>query len=327
MRISVVIPSYNAASFLPHSIGAIRAQTRAVHEVIVVDDGSSDGSREVATALGATCLRTAVNSGPAAARNIGIRHATGDAIAFLDADDFWDADHCANTVRLLERWPDALAAFAGVRYVGDPLGPPARHQGAFETPLDLFWTLLETNVINESAIVARRSALLDAGGYDETMRFSEDYDLWLRLALRGRFVAAEPITANYRVHGAQTTSRAAERLANGRWRARAHARGEAVALGWRAPQLERLDETLRSLWRDDLRCAWRSGDRVLLDATLRQSELVPGSGALLARWQQRTRRYWALWTPLVATWGRLPPAARAALKWPLRLLPRASASA
>lgn len=325
MRISVVIPSYNAASFLPHSIGSIRAQSRAVHEVIVVDDESSDASREVATALGAICLRTGINSGPAAARNVGIRHATGDVIAFLDADDFWDAEHCANTVSLLERWPDALAAFAGVRHVGDTLGPAARHRDAFETPLNLFWTLLETNVINESAMVVRRAALLDAGGYDETMRFSEDYDLWLRLSLRGPFVAAEPVTANYRVHGAQATSRALERLASGRWRARAHAREAAVALGWRAPQLDRLDETLRALWRDDLRSAWRSGDRDVLDATLQQSGLVPDSGALLARWRERTRRYWALWTPLVATWGRLPHGARTALKWPLRLLRRATA--
>src|SRR5689334_22859965 len=90
MRVSAIIPCYNYGKYLARAIDSILAQTYAVSEIIVVDDGSSDNTREVATSYGG-CVRYIYqqNAGRAAARNHGIREATGDWIALLDADDWW----------------------------------------------------------------------------------------------------------------------------------------------------------------------------------------------------------------------------------------------
>jgi glycosyltransferase involved in cell wall biosynthesis len=102
--IAVVIPAFNARAFVADAIACVRAQTMRVSEIVVVDDGSRDGTGSVAARAGARVVRQR-NRGPAAARNLGIRATTGRWIAFLDADDVWDADklerqsHLANTFR------------------------------------------------------------------------------------------------------------------------------------------------------------------------------------------------------------------------------------
>src|SRR5690349_9528715 len=93
-RISVVIPVYNSERFLPEAVGSVRAQQNKVSEIIIVDDASTDGSADVAYALGSdiTVIRNYENMGPAASRNRGIQAASGSLIAFLDADDLWPND-------------------------------------------------------------------------------------------------------------------------------------------------------------------------------------------------------------------------------------------
>src|SRR5512141_1700966 len=84
LSLSVVMPCFNGAGYLADAIASVRAQTRPVREILVVDDGSTDGSAELAASLGARVLRTAGREGPAAARNLGIREASGDALGFVD---------------------------------------------------------------------------------------------------------------------------------------------------------------------------------------------------------------------------------------------------
>jgi len=322
--ISVIVPSYNAARFLPEAIASVRAQTRPALELIVVDDCSSDGSLEVARALGATCLSASAHSGPSTARNIGLRAARGEIVAFLDADDYWEPTHLERTVGLLERYPTAGVAFGGVRqftYPDDPAdaGSIRQHHGApIGTPGDIFWPLLHQNLLSQSAAVARRSVLLSVGGYDESMRFAEDYDLWLRVALRAHFVEAPGVTTNYRVHSAQS-SRSAPRMAEGWWTARTHARA-LVAVSGSAQALERVDAMMRQAWEAELRGAWRSADRALLDTVLAQHDAIPGAARLLAHWERRVRRFWPVWAPAAFLWESLPRALRSALKAPGRLL-------
>lgn len=323
--VSVVVPSYNAERFLPEAIASVRAQTRPALELIVIDDCSSDGSLDVARRLGATCLSTPAHAGPSAARNVGIRAARGALVAFLDADDLWEPDHLARTVELLERFPSAAVAFGGVRQftydvdLRNVAGPPLHRAGApLGAPADIFWTLLHENLLSQSAAVARRDALIEAGCYDESMHYAEDYDLWLRVALRAPFVGTPSVTTNYRVHSAQS-SRSAPRMAQGWWTARAHAR--AIVAATQPPQaLERLDVVMRQAWEADLREAWRTADRARIETVLALHDSVPGAATLRSRWERRVRRFWPMWAPAALVWDRLPRSLRAALKAPRRLL-------
>jgi glycosyltransferase involved in cell wall biosynthesis len=185
--VSVVIPSYNAATYLPQALASIRTQLRAPDEIVVVDDGSTDDSPELARRAGARVLRTPTNGGPAAARNLGIREARGDVVAFLDADDLWEPTHLAVLLQLLERHPSAVLAFSRERRIGGWEGEHPRVLPENEA-VDAFWPLLRKNFIPQMGVVARRDALSAVGGYDESMRYAEDYDLWLRLALRFPFL-------------------------------------------------------------------------------------------------------------------------------------------
>ena len=138
--ISVVVPAFNAARFLPEAIASVRAQTRTGAELIVIDDCSTDDSLEVARSLGATCLSTPTNSGPSAARNIGLRAARGELVAFLDADDYWEPNHCETTAALLDAHPGTAVAFGLSRTVGSTEIRPAEQAPVPEgVPANVFW--------------------------------------------------------------------------------------------------------------------------------------------------------------------------------------------
>src|SRR5208337_4910913 len=116
ITISVVIPAYNAERFLPRCFKSVFAQTLKPEEVIVVDDGSTDNTAAVAAALGATVVSQA-NSGVAAARNLGISHASGEWIALLDADDLWAPDKLERQVALIR--PETVLVYTGIRFFDD----------------------------------------------------------------------------------------------------------------------------------------------------------------------------------------------------------------
>lgn len=186
MRVSVVIPAYRAAGTIGRAIDSIVAQTHPAHEVLVVDDGSPD---DLPTAVApywdrATLLRKP-NGGAASARNLGIEHASGDLIAFLDADDYWEPQKLEKHVELYERYPQ-LGLTCG-RYFNQPPGGERQEQPlvpgiAYDQLLkpdgpDAFE--LGTRVWT-GTVVVRRSILAD-------MRFvsglepAEDRHLWVRL--------------------------------------------------------------------------------------------------------------------------------------------------
>src|SRR5258705_5670466 len=105
MSISAVIPCFNAAPWLRAAIESALGQSRPVAELIVVDDGSTDCSRAIASEYPVRILRVPENRGHASARNLALREAAHDMVAWLDADDFWDPHHCAVVVPLLEAHP------------------------------------------------------------------------------------------------------------------------------------------------------------------------------------------------------------------------------
>lgn len=272
LRVSAVLPCYNGELWLEGAIDSIRTQTRPVHEIIVVDDGSADGSRDVARSSGARVIEHPGNFGNGAARNTGIRAATGDAIAWLDVDDRWRPRHVEIVAGLLERTPDAAAAFGAVQVFGssDQLIPgyvPMSGQ-AEEALVKAFHDWLHTTI---SAIV-HRSALLAVGGFDEEERYAVDFDLWLRLARNHRFVATDEITADWRWHEAQLSSRK-ERQYAALYRYRRRFLNGLSAAG--DDMLRRqLEQELGEIWRSELNAAVDSRDKATFRAIACAEPLV-----------------------------------------------------
>ena len=127
MKISAVIPAYNSAAFISDALASIRHQTFPVDEIIVVDDGSTDNIEEVVRSIDPGIVYiTQKNQGPSAARNRGIEAATGDWIAFLDADDQWTPHKIKNQLLALERHPELqliASDMAEIDHNNNPITP------------------------------------------------------------------------------------------------------------------------------------------------------------------------------------------------------------
>jgi glycosyltransferase involved in cell wall biosynthesis len=208
MKISVVIPAYNAAHFLPRSLASVFAQTRPPDEVIVVDDGSTDSTARIAEELGAKVIQRP-NGGIGAARNAGLRQASGEWIALLDADDSWAPEKLARQVALIQ--PGVVFVYTGVTLFDDQ--GPRGAQAAVDPPAAK--RLLRTcNPILPSSVLVRRQAVLAAGGFREGARTCEDWGMWVRLLPFGSFAAVpEPLT-NYYLHP-QSISASPKRMLDG----------------------------------------------------------------------------------------------------------------
>lgn len=301
--VSVVVPSYNARPWLAEAIRSAQAQSLAPLEIIVVDDGSTDGSVETARQAGATrIVSDGVNRGPSATRNRGIQAASGDLVAFLDADDRWLPDHLERSAATLERHPDADVAFSGYRQFGQ-VSREVRAEVESGRPLDLSVSLLDVNHVLQSTAVVRRSALLAAGGYDESRRYGEDFELWLRLSLTSKFAATGAITVEYRTHPGQVTARPA-RMYRGAWEARAE---HLARLLQRTPaDREALTALLQRRWEADLQMAWRERDDTVLKDVLALDRFVPDSGPIAARWRRRLRFQRRAWRVVAWIYDRAP---------------------
>lgn len=211
MRIAIVTPAFNIASFLAATIRSVLAQTHPDWRMIVVDDGSTDATAAVARGFQDPRLRVVSqpNQGVSAARNAGLALADAEAVLFLDGDDQLTPDALARLAGVLREHPRANAAVgAHARMamdgsVASPV-PPAR--GDLLGPL-----LIRNRFINGGHVLIRRAALHAAGPFRTDLAFGEDWEFWVRLALTGTFVAdpnPEPV-----LHALDRPSGAFRRLA------------------------------------------------------------------------------------------------------------------
>lgn len=198
MRISAVIPTYNRAHTVARAVDSALEQTFALHEVIVVDDGSRDGTAGVMARYGDRSQSPPVrylrqdNAGPAAARNRGIREAAGDWIAFLDSDDRWLPDKTARQVAALEACRGALMAYCSMWMVPES-GEPRLLRAVDPRRL---WPRLryENSISGGSAVLAHRATMIELGYFNESVIGVEDWEMWFRLAQRGPAVCvADPL--------------------------------------------------------------------------------------------------------------------------------------
>jgi glycosyltransferase involved in cell wall biosynthesis len=256
--ISVVIPTHNRAHLVRRAVASALAQTFADLEVIVVDDGSTDGTGALLASLTdprVRALRLPRRTGAARARNAGVAAARGEWIAFLDSDDEWTADKLARQAALAggDGAPSVVTCICAVRRGDDVRHTPAPDDLVAD---DMFTHLLRWNrrPPTTSAYLVARRALLEVGGFDERLPSAQDIDLWLRLAqARHAFAAvAAPLVVKHEHDGPQI-SRDAVAVLRGflamerRWGAPMRARlGAERYEAWKARRLRAVRELGRA---------------------------------------------------------------------------------
>jgi glycosyltransferase involved in cell wall biosynthesis len=217
-KVSIVIPSFRMGRFLPASLGSIGNQTYKNWELIVVDDcGPEDGTAtsvaNFADRFGANrvvYLRNDTNQGVSKSRNIAIENSTGEFVAFLDADDFWETTFLETCVSRHRQEPELDVISTAVEVFGDKVDMP-RTMGltSFER-LHFPHSMSIGNPIQPSAVLVRRSLLQKVGGFtacDHIKQINEDWDLWIRLVeAGGRFGFIPEPLSRYRVHDQNATA-------------------------------------------------------------------------------------------------------------------------
>jgi|CXWL01.1.fsa_nt_gi glycosyltransferase involved in cell wall biosynthesis len=218
--VSVVIPAYNCGNYIGETLESVLKQDYPRLEVIVVDDGSTDNTKDVVVAFSSDRVRYVyqVNSGgPSGPRNTGIQHARGQFVAFLDADDIMLPGKLQCAVQLLERDPTLGLVFANFVKFDEVNG---QHSGSFLDTYENFWRLPKTqvgdfqyvikadvaydgliveNYIGTSGVVVPKKVLAQVGPFDLQLRGPEDYDMWLRIAFAYDIGYVDMIGHRYRL--------------------------------------------------------------------------------------------------------------------------------
>jgi glycosyltransferase involved in cell wall biosynthesis len=228
MKVSVVVRSYNRGYVIGEALASALTQTYRNFEIIVVDDGSADGTSEVVKRFRSEkvrYIRHDRNRGVSAAGNTGIKAATGDAIAHLDSDDLWKPEMLSSLVGFLTRHPEVGAVFCDVEVIrnGKSTSSIASSMHAFPKLLathlhansddfvfsnrEMYLCLLEEVPIKPTSVLIRRDILKGMEGYKESWVSGEDWELYLRISKRHRFGYLNRQLAKMRVYGDSTLSK------------------------------------------------------------------------------------------------------------------------
>lgn len=235
-RVAIVIPVHNNEDFLALSLDSVLAQTLTDWQCIVIDDGSTDTTADVARRYlrdPRFSLILQANAGSPAARNAGLANVAAGTpyVAFLDGDDIWLPDALQTLVERLDRDERAVGVYGVAEYM-DPLGQPLRpgeHSArqrdrrrvrgvdlASVPPAEgttTFAQMVVSGPIWPSAVAVHRRAVVDAvGRFDESLRLQQDWDLYLRTSRRGDYLFLDQQVAWYRQHGTNVTHRTVERV-------------------------------------------------------------------------------------------------------------------
>ena len=187
--ITVIVPAYQTEPFLEATLASVARQSRGPFELIVVDDGSTDGTCAVVESFANTNPKLSVrllrepHRGPGAARNAGVRAAISEWIAFLDSDDLWHQEKLERMLIAIEANPQAnffchnetMRALNGVERVTD-------YSVKFSCDKPVSRQLYKNNCFSTSAVVCRRDLVLKWNGFDETLTSAQDYELWLKMS-------------------------------------------------------------------------------------------------------------------------------------------------
>jgi glycosyltransferase involved in cell wall biosynthesis len=297
--VSVVIPCFNQAHFLPEAIESVLGQTYADVEIVVVDDGSTDNTAAVVARYPTVRYVRQENAGAAAARNTGLRLTNGDLLTFLDADDFLSRDALAVGVRALEDHPEVAFVFGYATFLmEDGTEPSVPYRPTFTD--DYYARLLAGCPIGApGSVMCRRSVFSVVGPFDRDLRHLEDYDFYYRVAREYPIHCHGDTVVTYRRHGTNATSSGG----------RAALRDAMIVVG-RQREFARRDPTLWKAYLDGRRYwAGHLGLQLVRDA---QADLARG------RWNPAARDVSTLlrWSPRdVLTLMRSPRRLSAMPEW------------
>ena len=191
--VSVIMPAYGVAQYIGQAIDSVLAQTFTNYEVIVVNDGSPDTDqleRVLEPYFGRLIYIKQQNRGVSAARNAAIGAARGKYLAFLDPDDFWEPEYLAVQVRALESDPTIDAFYPNASLVGDTSNAGRTYMDICPSQGDVTFESLVTERCHVPIfLTARTEVVKRAGMFDESLRVSQDFDLWLRIVKSGGRIA------------------------------------------------------------------------------------------------------------------------------------------
>ena len=205
-KVSVIMPTYNRARYIVEAIKSVQSQTLRDWELIVVDDGSTDGTDGIMQELAKADLRIryvkqGVNLGIAKTRNHGVSLARAGYIAMLDSDDIWTtADKLTKQVSFFEQNKKLGIVGTNAFFInedGKPIGKRTRFPS---DDIDIRKVELYRNILMQSGLVIRKSAILQAGGYDPQFSIFDDHDLWLKIGKNYEFMILPSLDLTYRIH-------------------------------------------------------------------------------------------------------------------------------
>lgn len=199
-RVSVIIPCYNHAQYLKEAIQSVLSQTYKDFEIIVVDDGSTDSTRNVAARFG-NCVRYIwqENQGLSAARNAGIRAANGELIGLLDADDLYEPDFLSIAISALAAHPEANGLYCVCQTVDIANNLLPEQIGTVVAPDQLYATLLQGGFFPPLCMFVYKYCYEQAGMFDRTFQGCADWDMWLRISKRYTIIGTDRLLARYRI--------------------------------------------------------------------------------------------------------------------------------
>jgi glycosyltransferase involved in cell wall biosynthesis len=203
--VSVIIPTYNNAKYLGEALDSVLAQTYPKLEIIVINDGSWDNTKEIIQPyLNRIGYIEQDNGGPAVARNNGLRRAQGEYIAFLDADDIWTSDKLQEQMKMFSLYPDVALVYSrwvNFNNVSNQEWPKKVHSGM------VFEKLLADDFILLSSIVAKTAVIKRIRGFDETLFTAEDTNLYLKITRDYQVFGCDKVLVRRRKHANNLSER------------------------------------------------------------------------------------------------------------------------
>lgn len=213
-KVSVVIPVYNSSKYISCAIDSVLSQDYTNFEIIVVDDGSTDNTCSVIESkyLGKVKIIKIKNSGVSVARNIGINSSNGYYIAFLDSDDFWEKSKLAKQVKSIEKDIENGVSYTSrfiIKNENIITGEERKSWSGF-----VLNKILIKNFICLSSVLIKKECFLKCGFFDEALEVSEDYDLWIRISNKYKFVYLDERLVYYRVTPGSLTKNVTRMIIN-----------------------------------------------------------------------------------------------------------------
>lgn len=230
IQVSVIIPNFNCKQYLAKAISSVVRQHNIECEILIIDDGSTDGSVEWLNKLQQSLPNMRVikqqNCGVVSVRNKAIELAKGDYIAFLDADDYWTEDKLFNQVIYMQNNRDCVLSFTNYMHVNEQYEPiidcfsywpeftkfinwNTEGYQNLKSPMDL---LLFANVIGTSSVVVKKSAICYVGKFDKSLNSASDWDCWLKLARIGNVAFTNQVSMGYLMRAGSITANRQNRL-------------------------------------------------------------------------------------------------------------------